>query len=144
MHCNTQQHTAARSNHHTEHNCIATHCKNLDVTHCNPLKYTATRCNTLQHAATCCNTLFNTLQLDQIIVPDPPAQQHIATHCNTLQQFGCNTLQHAAPRCNTLEHAATRCNALHHTATRCNTLQHTATNLRINASQPSSSRSILN
>jgi len=38
-----------------------------------------------------------------------------------------NAQQHNASHCNTLQQAATHCNRLQHTATHCNTLQHTAT-----------------
>ena len=59
------------------------------------------------------------------------ANQHTATHCNTLQHTAthCDTLQHTATHCNTLQNTATHCNALQHTAThathatRCNALQ---------------------
>ena len=68
--------------------------------------------NAQQHTATHCNTL-----------------QYTATHCNTLQLAAthCSTLQHPATHCNTLKHTATHFNTLQHTATHCNTLQHAAT-----------------
>ena len=61
-----------------------------------------------------------------------------AAHCNILQQYFCNTLQHTATHCNTfenvcstLQHTATT--SLQHTATHCNTLQHTTTRQRMSA-----------
>ena len=111
--CNTLQHTAAHCNtlRHT-----ATHCNGMrhTTTRCNTLQHTATHCNTLQHTATHCNTPDKTcahasrmpkcpvLVVCQSAVgtcriewalwhttrsPEEEKQQHIATHCHTLQHL---------------------------------------------------------
>jgi len=142
--------SAQKSEEHTHTLC--TQSAEKRAAHCNTWQHTITHwvetsddssCLTIRQSCTRCQAARNTLQ-------------HIATHCNTLQQARQttnhakgwkylyyttyrrkkkkeegNTLHHsttsAATRNSTLQHTATHCNTLQHTATHYSTLQHTAT-----------------
>ena len=84
---------------------------------CRCLNVQDTHCNTLKHSATPCATPYNTMQH-----PENTTQFHGLN----VQVTHCNTLQHPATPCITLQHSATPCNTLHYPATPCNTLQHPA------------------
>ena len=109
---------------------------NVNVTHCNTLKRTATYFNVLQHTAGHCYTLqhtathcTHTATLSHTSAPRSQRQSMTdnITHCNTLHPH-CNTLPYLSAEITqtvndrhhyTLQHTATHCT---HTAT----LSHTS------------------
>ena len=113
QYCDTLQHTFK-------------HCNTLPNTasHCNSLQLTAAHCSTLQHThmIRSYRPMFATQPFVLWVAVNPYALNNTATHCNTLPNAHCNTLQQIAAHCNSLHHT-TQCVTSRHVWTTSQTIR---------------------